>query len=452
MWATDLHPAFIMTSSRLSRRKFLGGVTGLGAAAMGGSLLTGCEHRPQDPPGVTTIEFYNYATPEFLDLYQNKLIVAFERKFPHIKIRMNTSLGDAGYDAKLLTLIAGKMPPDLIHVTQQNFPSYVDKDLLLPVDEFLHTDKELNPQDFYSQVLEGMTYNGQLLGLPADFSTIIMFYNKDLFDKYGVKYPEPDWTWDDYLEKCKALTHDTDKDGYIDIYGTVNPNAYNRWPAWVWMNGGDLFTPDGKICTMDSPAAIEGLKYYVDLSLTHHVAPTPAQSMGQGFEELFVSQAAAMIADSRYAYKKFLKKKGLKFRWDVAPMPRHKKQATTFIWGGNCILKSTKHPKEAWEFLKFLSNEQGAALNLEGGNALPAFRPSAEYAVRNRTDPHAPAHDQYFLDAISYCRTAPFPAQYADYNAAMDALQDGFLGLRPVDEMCRQFTREVNEILNSKAL
>jgi multiple sugar transport system substrate-binding protein len=428
-----------------TRRAFLRGM--LSAAAAAG--LAGCGSRPKDPPGVVTLDFYNYATPEFLALYNEKLIPAFEQRRPHIKIRMNSSLGDAGYDAKLLTLIAGKMAPDLFHVTQQNFPFYAAKDVILPIDDFLRRDGELSGGAFYPQVTDGMRHKGRLLGLPSDFSTIVMLYNQDLFDRFGVAYPEPDWTWDDYLRITRALTRDTDRDGHTDVYGTVNPSSYNRWPAWVWMNGGDLFTPDLKRCTLDSPASVEGLRYYVDLSLTHKVAPTPAQSLGQDFEDLFTSQMAAIIPDSRFAYKRFLRKRGLKFRWDLAPMPRGRTRATTFIWGGNCILKSTRRPQEAWEFLKFLSGPEGAAINLEAGNALPAYRPAAEAEVKSPSDPRTPRHDRYFIEAVSYGRTAPFPPQYAEYSQAMSGLQDAFLGLKPVETACKDFADEVNTMLGA---
>src|ERR1051325_4721750 len=153
--------------------------------------------------------------------------------------------------------------------------------------------------------MNGMRADGKLYGLPSDFSTIVMFYNQDLFDKYGVEYPREDWTWSDYLDKARQLTRDTDGDGHTDIWGTMNTNAYNRWPAWVWMNGGELFTPDNKICTLDDPKCIEGLRFYLDLSCKHHVAPTPAQTMGlaQDMDKQFASQMVAMVANSRYPYK-----------------------------------------------------------------------------------------------------------------------------------------------------
>ena len=52
--------------------------------------------------------------------------------------------------------------------------------------------------------------NGDVYGLPYDFGPYIIYYNKDLFDKHGVEYPTSSMTWDEFLEKCRALTGDGD--------------------------------------------------------------------------------------------------------------------------------------------------------------------------------------------------------------------------------------------------
>lgn len=430
----------------LSRRQLLSGSGAVAAASLG----AGCAARKRDPAGAVTLDFYNYATPEFLAIYRERLIPAFERRHPGIRIRINSSLGDAGYDAKLLTLIAGKLAPDLFHVTQANFPFYAAKQILLPLDDLLKNDSEISEDAFYPQVIEGMRYGGRLVGLPTDFSTIVMMYNQDLFDRFGVPYPEDDWTWEDYLDRARALTRDVDGDRFTDIYGTMNPNSYNRWPAWVWMNGGELFTPDAARCLMDTPQAIEGLAFYVDLARKQHVAPTPAQSMGQDFTDFFISGMAAMIADSRFTYKRYLGKRRLRFKWDLAHMPRHKTRATNFIWGGNCILKSTRHPEEAWKFLRFLSGPDGAAITRAAGNGLPAYREAAEEEIRKPSFRDLPAGDYRFLEAVSYGRMAPYPPQYAEYTQIMTLLQDAFLGLKPVETACIEFTREVNALLKTE--
>jgi multiple sugar transport system substrate-binding protein len=456
--------------SRLrSRREVLRSAlaAGAGAALAAGLGTAGCVYKEPDPPGIVTLDFYTYATPEFIELFEHRLVPQFQAKFPHIRVRVNNSMGDAGYDAKLLTLIAGKMAPDVFHVTQQNFPFYAAKEMLLPLDGLLASDPELKREDFYPQLLQGMSFGPegkeQLVGLPSDFSTIVLFYNKDLFDQYKVPYP-PDsprqWTREAFLETAKKLTVDDDGDGHTDVFGTANDDAYNRWPAWVWNNGGELFSPDRTRCTMDDPQSIAGLKFYIDLSLRHRVAPTPAQAMGQVMDTQFLAQRCAMVASSRYVYKRYLSGGadgrgggGLPFAWDLAPMPAGPAgRATTFIFGGNCILKSTPHPTEAWEFLKFLSGPAGAAINLEAGNALPAYRPAAEEAVLDKPDPRVPKRDRLFLDAIAYGRVAYAPPQYADYVNAMSQLHDAYLGIRPVDECCRSFTRQVNDFLSGGVL
>jgi hypothetical protein len=97
-----------------------------------------------------------------------------------------------------------------------------------------------------------------------------------------------------------------------------------------------------------------------------------------------------------------------------------------------------------------MSGPKGAAINLEAGNALPAHRKSAEDAVaHSQDDPKIPRGDRYFLDAVNYARIAPNPPQYADYIDAMDDLEDAFQGRGPVDEGCRTFTKEVNQMLSA---
>ena len=430
-----------------TRRVFLRrAATATAGAAM---AVSACDRREPVPAGVVELKFYTFTSTEFRRLFHDQLKPAFQRAHPGVRVRVDESMGGSGYDAKLLTLIAGKLPPDLFRVDQANFPFYAAKDILLPLDELLASDPELSASDFYPQLTGGMRYNGRLLGLPSDFSPIVILYNQDLFDRFNVPHPRPDWTTDELLAAAKRLTRDTDGDGRTDVFGIATSDSYNRWPAWVWNNGGRIFSEDGKRCVMDSAESIEGLRFYVDLSCRHKVAPTPGQTMGQPQTDLFASQRVAMVADSRYMYKRLIGTRTLPFRWDVAPMPRRKERATTFIWGGNCILKSTRHPKEAWALLKFMSGPAGAAINLQAGNALPAYRAAAQREIERPSMSGVPAHDRYFLDAVGYGRIAPFPPQYAEYTQAMTLIRDAFLGLVTVEEACRRFTREVNDVIAS---
>ncbi len=443
---------------RPTRRTFLKGAASLAAGA-----TLGCSTDPPDEPGKITLTFLNYATPEFLTLYKN-LIAGFEAAHPNIRIRQITSLGDAGYDTKLLTMIAGGIPPDVFHVVQSNFPLYATKDVCLPVDDLVRADGGAFLDELFAPVLNGMRFKGQLLGLPSDLSPIVMLYNQDRFDQYKIPYPSEEWTWNDFLDTCHRLTHDTDGDDLLDLFAMMNFSgtageqfrpAYNRWPAWVWMNGGDIFTPDMSRCAMDTPESIGGMQFFADLSIKHHVSPRPGENFGQNGQDLFSTGRLGLIPDARYVYKKFVtsaKRKGLAFRWDCAPMPRGKQRATTFIWGGNCILKTTRYPEECWKFLKYIAGPAGAAVNLAGGNALPVYRAAAEADVLNPTNPATPKHDRYFLDAIEYGRIAPYPAQNAEFGQAMDHFDDAWLGRTSVADACKRFARDVNQALKVEVM
>src|SRR5436305_1825899 len=133
-----------------TRRTFLRRATAGIAAAT--AVVTGCDDRPALPPGVIGLDFYTFSSPEFRRLFHDQLTPAFLRAHPDIRIRVNESMGDAGYDAKLLTLIAGKLPPDVFRVHQQNFPMYAAKEILLPLDNFLEHDREVSRSDFYPQL------------------------------------------------------------------------------------------------------------------------------------------------------------------------------------------------------------------------------------------------------------------------------------------------------------
>src|SRR5215218_9785209 len=163
-----------MTAGRgASRRDFLKGA----AATLAGAAL-GCDSAPPEEPGKVTLTFLNYATPEFLALYK-ELIAGFERAHPNIRIRHITSLGDAGYETKLLTMIAGGIPPDVFHVVQSNFSFYATKDVCQPVDDFVRADGASFVNDeLYAPVVNGMRFGGKLLGLPGDLSPIVMLYNQ----------------------------------------------------------------------------------------------------------------------------------------------------------------------------------------------------------------------------------------------------------------------------------
>lgn len=65
---------------------------------------------------------------------------------------------------------------------------------MLPISDYIEKDEDINIDDFYSGILDSFIFDDQVYALPYDFGPYIMYYNKDLFDKYGVEYPDENTT------------------------------------------------------------------------------------------------------------------------------------------------------------------------------------------------------------------------------------------------------------------
>ena len=83
--------------------------------------------------------------------------------------------------------------------------STTDKTQLNEYLKDIEKDEDINIDDFYSGILDSFIFDDQVYALPYDFGPYIMYYNKDLFDKYGVEYPDENTTWEEFKDKCKQL-------------------------------------------------------------------------------------------------------------------------------------------------------------------------------------------------------------------------------------------------------
>ncbi|MEZ4517363.1 MAG: extracellular solute-binding protein [Chloroflexota bacterium] len=143
------------------------------------------------------------AAPDHLEDL-DAMIAAFSEQHPEISVKVETAPFD-DYFTKLQTLIAGGTAPDVFELNYENFVTYADKGILLDLSPLMAADESLDTNIYYPRALEAFTYDGKQEGLPATFSTVVMFYNKDLFDAAGLDYPTNDWTWDDVRAAAEQI-------------------------------------------------------------------------------------------------------------------------------------------------------------------------------------------------------------------------------------------------------
>jgi len=335
------------------------------------------------------------------------LLHEFETTNPQVRVDL-LHIPD-NYYQKLQLLIAGDLAPDVIFTNSISFPVYASQGVFMDLQPLLakSTDpKAFSAPQFYPAALQAFTWklpNGRKIqgALPRDISDVAIFYNKDLFQRAGVAEPKANWTSDQFLDAAKKLTVDANNDGDPEQFGF---SFYSKpplfWLPFVWSAGGDLFSPDMRHVALDSPAALQGLRFYADLRNEWHVAPKKAESGGVTMSQLFLQQKIAMMANGRWSVP--VLREQAKFHWDVAPFPvgSSGKSRVGIDASGYAISAKTGHPQEAMALVRFLLSQKAIAAVTESGLIVPARQDVAESDLYLAPG-QAPAHGRVFLDAIA---------------------------------------------------
>lgn len=367
-------------------------------------LVGGCGKKPAE--NMVTLRWVSDPNP-----LRKEQIARFEKVNPGIKINFDWASSSL---QKVLTQTAAGVPPDLIDC---HFPDifriFAQKGALLDITDYCKNDK-VNLKDIWEGCSPWMYYKDRVYAIPTNAGTVVLFYNKKIFDKEGIPYPDETWTWDKFLEVAKRLTKVDPQKRVYHYFGTGFDQLETFLP---WQYGGSFYSEDGKGCICNSPAYKDAYRFIYDLRYKYHVTPTPeeTQSMdtssavkGWGINELnlFSSGRLAMLFSGRYGIINMRKVKDLE--WGVAPVPYPKfgKRVTFFAARSTGISPYTKHPEDAFKFLKFLLTEDYNQTVTHGGDGIPAVISLAQSNLF-LYDSAYPKEDQnkVFLDAVKYSRT-----------------------------------------------
>jgi len=203
-------------------------------------VLSGCVPVAQAPAGEqqaapagekTKITFWHHTYTVATDWMRGK-IAEYEKMNPNVEIEL-VEYPHGDYEVKLLAAIAAGDPPDIINLLDYLFPKYNAKGLLAPVDPaaFGVADQQGVLDLFEKPALDGMTFDGNVYGVPAEFNTFVIFGNGEHFKEIGLDPSDPNIcpkTWTDFFDLAKKLEK-------RDASGNVERMGFN----WVW--GLDLF-------------------------------------------------------------------------------------------------------------------------------------------------------------------------------------------------------------------
>lgn len=382
------------------------------------------------------ISISSWGAPDERKVFES-VLDDFKKANPNIKVKFQHIPND--YAVKMNTMIAGGKAPDVIFTTDGDFPRWVKQGAFLNIDSFVRASGKLDMNDMWETGLNRYRYDGQKTGagalyaLPKDIGPTVMYYNKELFDKYHVPYPSADkpMTWKQALDMWKKLTVDENGDGKTDIYGS----GPIWWEGYVWSNGGAVLSDDRKEFTLHLPQSAEAMQFIYDLTNVHKVVPDARtlQSMNDG--QMFEAGRLATITGGRWMVPTYRK---LKFDWDVAPIPSGNGSWTNG-WSGSVGLgvnAKTKHPNEAFKLVEWFAGMEGQTKMTELGFSIPNFKSMSNSAVFLQPE-QKPAHAEVFIKAAE--KQLPGPWTYLPNGKWLDTLNQNLGDYWQGKETAQQF-------------
>ncbi len=329
--------------------------------------LFGCA-REKPVEKETIIRFFN---PQGLSeeiAIMKEIVNKFEEDNPDIKVKIDSG----GTPDKILVEIAGGSPPDVFLTWMEKAP-LAEKNALMVLDDYVKK-YNVNLSDYFPWALDFSKYKGKLYCLPVNMHISVVFYNKDMLKKAGIPYPEASWTWEDFHKIAKGLTMDTDNDGRRDQFGvqlaSLNP--------WLLPNHGHIVDMENKKVNVKSKEVIESLKFAY--RLYQDACPTLSQMKtfgGVGEVDPFMSGKVGMLVQTAAYASIFSQIKN--FNWDIAPLPVPPGGRRVNVISGDwlAIPAGTKHPDEAFRFVKYYCGKEGMKILSEHKRLVLPFKEAA---------------------------------------------------------------------------
>ena len=331
-------------------------------------------------------------------------------------------------------------PADVFLLNYRRFAGYAGKGLLEPLDDYVAASSVIHLDDFYPEALRSFYWKGQLLAIPQNLSSLVVYYNKNLFDEAGIPYPKDDWTWDQFIETGRALTKDTNGDGTPDQYGLGTEAIFFRVAPFIWQNGGEIFdnpeTPTA--LTLNNPKTREAIEWFMDFSRKHKIVPDMYAEKAEPSVSRFLRGLMGMYFDSRRGVPVYRTLRS--FDWDVAPLPRGKMPAGILHSDGYFMAKASRNKPAAWAFIEFANSSEGQTLMATTGRTVPSRKVVANSpAFLDST--RKPVHSQVFLDVIPSIRAVPLMENWPDIESQVgEEVERCYHGLTTVDEAIRLAT------------
>ncbi|MBW4663406.1 MAG: ABC transporter substrate-binding protein [Chroococcus sp. CMT-3BRIN-NPC107] len=327
-------------------------------------IFTSCSVGKQaNNNGVVTITLSGWSNLLEKQLLQ-QVVNEFEALNPTIKVKYD-AIADEYMDV-LKTRLIGETAADVFYLDALEIPALISPGVLEPLNNYISEEFEL--QDFAPSLLKAFVRDGVIYGLPKDFSTLALFYNKNAFAAANLSIPPINW--EEFVNYAQKLTIDNNKDGKIDVYGFGLAPELARQVFVIKAFGGELVDVNNN-AVFASPESLKGLQLIVDQYLQDKSAAQPTDVGTTSGGEIFGQGKAAMVIEGAWIIS-YLKETFPNLEYGTAEVPAIGDKKGTMAYTVAYVMnKKSRHKLAAWKLIAYLTGKDGMTAWTKNGLALP---------------------------------------------------------------------------------
>jgi sn-glycerol 3-phosphate transport system substrate-binding protein len=426
--------------AQTSRRELLaGGVALAGMAAAGPAMAQAAE----------VSFFYPVAVGGPITKLIDSYAADFEKENPNIKVRPIYAGTYQETIVKALTAHKSGTPPVTSVLLSTDMFTLIDEDAIVPFDEFISTDADREwLKSFFPAFMENSQTGGKTWGIPFQRSTVVLYWNKEMFREAGLDPEKAPQNWAEQVEFAQKLTK-RDASGAVTQWGIQIPSS--GFPYWLFQGlstqaGAILANSAGNRTDFSNPAVLEALQYWIDLAQKHRVHPTGIVEWGTTPRDFFERKVAMMWTTTGNLTNV---RTNARFPFGVAMLPAGKRRGSP-TGGGNFYIskKAARAQQEAaFRFIRWITTpERAAQWGIDTGYV--AVSPAAY---------ETPAMKAYAADfPAALVARDQLPHAVAEFSthenqrvtkAFNDALQAAILGTKPPAQALAEAQAEAERIL-----
>jgi multiple sugar transport system substrate-binding protein len=293
---------------------------------------------------------------------QNPCITVFYSPFP------------ANYQQKIQTEFASGDEPDVLYLSPDMIYSEGKGGKLLDLRSYLAKDG-VSTSGYIPALLKTFELNGHLYGLPKDWGTLGIFYNKGIFDAKHIPYPSNTLTYEQFRTLAKELYTPSSNPSKV-IYGTMMPEDLGRFNAFMYGFGTNILNPTTGAVLFNNAKAIQALTYYTSFQLVDHSATVPA-TVGDGWQgDSFGKGKVAMVIEGGWLTP-YLRSTYPAINFGVAQMPigpaGRADPVYTNAWGVSAATVKNGNAAAAVKLVEFLAGPVVQKYQTDIGFSLPTL-------------------------------------------------------------------------------